>query len=191
VRLTLATIFNLCLLLGTLTQTGTAQTGTPFQQLEFRCANTLSLTHLGSAPEQFTLIFDDAFYPMKRVENLGTLLRYEDDTLVWTSEDGVGRLEQKDGKVLAEQCVVAPPVLRYSCLDDVTVNVTYVRDLAQIQVVDPVYGEQDYELPKVVTASGAKFSNGVTTWLVAGENANLFEETEEVQHAQDCQLDKP
>jgi membrane-bound inhibitor of C-type lysozyme len=170
-----------------------AQTATPFQRLEFRCANNLTLTHVVASPKQFTLIFNGAFYPMEEVKGSGTSLYYEDgNNLVWITEAEVGRLEQKDGQVLVEQCVYQPeiPVLGYICIEDVTVEVRYVNDVAQIQVFDPVYGDQTYELPKVITESGAKFSNGMTTWFVLGEDANLFEETEEVQHAQDCKLNK-
>jgi membrane-bound inhibitor of C-type lysozyme len=174
-------------------QLAITQTTTPWQRLEFRCANDISLTHVVAAPKQLTLIFAGAFYPMKEVSSSDLSVRYEDgNTLIWTSEDGVGRLEQKDGKVLAEQCVYQPeiPVLAYICIEDVTVEVSYVDNIAQIQVFDPVYGDQSYELPKVAVPSGAKFSNGMTTWFVQGEDANLFEETEEVQHAQDCKLNK-
>jgi membrane-bound inhibitor of C-type lysozyme len=171
----------------------TSQTATPWQRLEFRCANDVVLTQVVASPEQLTLIFKDAFYPMKQVTSSSTSLRYEDGkTLIWTAENGVGRLEQKDGTVLAEQCISQPetPVLGYMCIDEITVEVRYVNDVAQIQVIDPLYGDQTYELPKVAATSGAKFSDGMTTWFVLGEDANLFEETEEVQHAQDCKLQK-
>jgi membrane-bound inhibitor of C-type lysozyme len=175
-----------------------AQSTQLWQRLEFHCANTISLTHVSATPEQITLIFNDAFYPMKQLgktQDATRSVRYENETLIWVTENSVGRLEQKDGKILAKDCVAqavseTPPVLRYLCKDDVSVNVHYVNDVAHISVTDPTYGDQSYELPKVVSASGAKFSNGMTTWFVKGESANLFEETEEVQHAEECKVQK-
>ncbi len=161
-----------------------------WQRLEYTCANGVSLSQVIAAPAQMTLIFNDAFYVMKQVSGVGQRVRYEDGkTLLWIAEEGVGRLEQ-NGQVLAEVCVLQPdlPVLTYLCSDDVTVQVQYVNEVASISVVDPVYGDQSFELPKATSDSGAKFSDGLTTWFVVGENGNLFEETEEVQHAQDCIL---
>lgn len=189
--------FSLALLIfnSVLSQATTPQHATMFQRLEFRCANDLSLTQVVATPGQLTIIFKDAFYPMRQIgigEDADTSVRYEDGkNLVWMMEGNVGRLEQKDGKVLAEACVLEPQTpakLGYSCLEDVTVEVQYIKDVAHIKVIDPVYGDQSYELPKVASESGAKFSNGMTTWFVKGEDANLFEETEEVQHAQNCKL---
>jgi membrane-bound inhibitor of C-type lysozyme len=183
-----------CLIIVVIFQVALSQNTTPWQRLEFVCANNVSLTHVIAAPEQITLIFNDAFYPMKQVgtiQDAGESVRYEDGkNLIWITEDGVGRLEQKDGKVLAQACVYQSetPVLAYICIEDVTVEVEYVNDVAQIKVFDPVYGDQTYELPKVAWDAGAKFSDGMTTWFVKGEDANLFEETEEVQHAQQCKL---
>jgi membrane-bound inhibitor of C-type lysozyme len=168
----------------------TSQNASPWQRLEYACANGMSLTHVVAVPEQLTLIFNDAFYVLQQVESSDSDVRYEDAKLIWTEAGGVGRLEQKGGTRLAEQCVYQPdvPVLGYSCNEDITVKVRYLNDVAHINVFDPTYGDQFYELPKVISASGAKFSNTITTWFVIGEDANLFEETEEVQHAQDCKL---
>jgi membrane-bound inhibitor of C-type lysozyme len=171
----------------------TTQPSTPWQRLEFRCANDVLLTQVVASPGQLTLIFKDAFYLMKQVEDSSTMLRYEDGkNLFWMMEGDVGRLEQNDGKVLAEGCMVQPEtrILGYICIDDVTVEVEYRDNVAHISVVDPLYGDQSYNLSKVASTLGAKFSNGLTTWFVAGEEANLFEETEEVQHAQNCKLQK-
>jgi membrane-bound inhibitor of C-type lysozyme len=163
----------------------TQQSASPFERLEYTCANDVSLTLILALPRQLTLIFKDAFYPMYQV---GEAVRFEDAKLVWTEQDGVGRLEQKDGTPLAETCVTKPPSVAYICSENVTLDISYLNDIATIIVRDPVYGEQRYELPKVEVASGAKFSNGLTTWLVSGAEGNLFEETEEVQHAQKCKL---
>jgi membrane-bound inhibitor of C-type lysozyme len=170
----------------------TPQNASPFQRLEFRCANDISLTHVVATPGQITLIFNDAFYPMRQVgatQDSDQSVRYEDGkNLVWMTEDGVGRLEQKDGPVIAKNCIYQQPALAYICIEDVTLEVQYVGDVAHIDVFDPLYGDQRFELPKVVSSSSAKFSDGVTTWFVKGEEGNLFEETEEVQHAQKCKL---
>ncbi len=174
----------------TFSQTVTQNTSS-FQTFEFYCANDVSLTHVVAAPGQITLIYDGAFYPMQQVSkttNSSVGLRYEDKNFLWIAEDGVGRLEQKDGKILAENCVPKPPKLAYVCMEDVTLEVQYAGDVAHINVFDPLYGDQSYELPKVTVVSGAKFSNGMTTWFLSGEEGNLFEETEEVQHAQKCKL---
>lgn len=168
-----------------------SQAAAPLQRLEFRCADDVRVTHVASMPGQITLIFKDAFYPMQQVaetQDAGRSVRYENETFIWITQDGVGRLEQRGGGMLAQACVYQPPVLGYICIEDVTLEVQYVNDVATIYVFDPVYGDQTYELPRVATPSGAKFSNGLTTWFVSGEEGNLFEETEEVQHAQNCQL---
>jgi uncharacterized lipoprotein YbaY len=165
----------------------------PWQRLEYACANNTSITQLIATPEQITLIFNDAFYPMKQV----SATTYESDTnLSWIIQDGIGRLEQEDGTALAEGCIaqhtaVQPETsttVNYTCKDDVIVSVHYINDSAQIIVTHPTYGKQTFELPRATSASGAKFSNGLTTWFVQGEDANLFEEAEEVQHAEKCKL---
>jgi uncharacterized lipoprotein YbaY len=169
----------------------------PWQRLEYLCADQVSLTQIVASPEQITLIFNDAFYPMKRVETTRDTSRYDSDTnLRWIVEQEVGRLEGEGGTRLAEGCVVQDPAMqaatstlvKYTCEDNMLVNVQYVNDTAQISVADPTYGDQRYALPRVPSASGAKFSDGSTTWFVQGEEGNLFEEAEEVQHAEKCKL---
>jgi putative lipoprotein len=188
--------YSFCLLLVFFIQYGFAQ-DTPWEKLEYRCNNDVTITQIFAAPEQITLIFNDAFYAMKQVKTTQGVIRFESDTkLSWIIEEGVGRLEQGNGTVLAEGCMSrdmsepseTPTTLNYACKDDVLVAVQYVNDVANINVADPNYGNQSYELPRVTLASGAKFSNGVTTWFVQGEEANLFEEAEEVQHAEKCTL---
>ncbi len=185
--------------IGTVFQFGFAQEATPWQRLEYLCNHDITLTHVVAAPKQITLIFNDKFYPMKQVgstQDANISVRYEDKNLVWLTEESVGRLEQKDGAVLAEGCVLqaanapaVPATSSYACKDDIVVTVRYLEEVAHLSVSDPTYGDQSYELPKATSASGAKFSNGATTWFVQGENANLFEESEEVQHAEDCKLE--
>jgi putative lipoprotein len=162
--------------------------------------NQVSVTQIIAAPQQITLIFKDTFYPMKQVgtmQDAGLSARYESGTkLSWIIQEGVGRLEREDGTVLAEGCMSrdatmqaeTPATLEYTCKDDVSVSVSYVDDIAQISVSDPNYGDQTYELSRASSASGGKFSNGATTWFVKGDEANLFEEAEEVQHAEKCKL---
>jgi putative lipoprotein len=190
--------YGFCLLIYGFFYVGLAQT-TPWQRLEYLCTNQASITQITASPQQITLIFNDTFYPMKQVgttQDAGLSARYESDTkLRWILEEGVGRLEQEDGTLLAEGCISqnssvqqTPASLNYRCKDDVSISVFYVNEIAQISVTDPSYGDQTYELPRATSASGAKFSNGATTWFVKGEEGNLFEEAEEVQHAEACKL---
>jgi putative lipoprotein len=179
---------------------------TPWQRLEYLCAENQSLSQIIAGPGQMTLIFGTLFYPMKQVDiiqDTNAPIHYvsgsPDTTLEWILEKGEGKLLQ-DGTVLAQGCVLrenanaatsetlTPASVSYTCKDNILVNVQYLNDVAQIDVIDPTYGDQAYELPKTDSVSGVKFSNDSTTWFVQGEDANLFEETEEVQHAEDCKL---
>jgi uncharacterized lipoprotein YbaY/membrane-bound inhibitor of C-type lysozyme len=185
--------YSFCFLIVFFLHDGIAQNNSPWQRLEYACANEILITQIIATPEQITLIFNDAFYPMKQV----SATRYESDaTLSWSVEEGVGRLEEADGIALAEGCTTqngttqsaTPTPVNYTCKDNVSVYIQYVNDVATISVTHPTYGTQTFELPKVTSASGAKFSNGSTTWFVQGEEGNLFEEAEEVQHAEKCKL---
>lgn len=188
--------YGFCWLIVAFLYCGFAQT-TPWQRLEYLCTNQMSITQIIAAPEQITLIFNDTFYAMKQVDTARDASRYDSDAkLSWIIQEGIGRLEQEDGTLLAEGCSAqdmttqpeTPARLHYRCKDDVSVSVHYVNDVANISVIDPRYGNQTYELPRATSTSGAKFSNGSTTWVVQGEEANLFEEAEEVQHAEACKL---
>jgi membrane-bound inhibitor of C-type lysozyme len=177
-----------------LAQPSTQTPSAPWQRLEYVCANNVSLSQLSVAPGQLTLIVENTFYPMKQVIlDDDMTLRFESATdleLVWLVENDEGRLVQ-DGKTLAEQCrtqTVPPHTVQYRCNDGIKVSVQYLSNTAFIDVRDATYGDLRYELPKIPSDTGSRFSNGLTTWFVLGEEANLFEEAEEVQHAEECKL---
>jgi putative lipoprotein len=192
-----------------------SQTTTPWQRLEYLCEGGKTLAQIIPEPTRMTLIFGTAFYPMRQVEQqreTSSGVRYESEALgpkiVWFTQQnegtrqGEGTLLQEDGAILAQNCVlqeeargeaetpqilmIPPETLSYTCKDEVVVTVTYFNDTAQLFVSAPTYGEQTFELPLVVSVSGAKFSNGSATWFTEGDEANLFEEAEEVQHAEAC-----
>jgi membrane-bound inhibitor of C-type lysozyme len=178
-----------------LAQPSTQTQAESWQRLEYVCANNVVLSQLSVAPGQVTLIFENTFYPMKQVASEDAVtLRFESVTpsdLLWLIKNDEGQLLQ-NGKVLADQCKTqintTPQTVLYQCQDEITVSVHYINDTAFIDVRDPTYGDQRYELPRTSSETGSRFSNGMTTWFVLGEEANLYEEAEEVQHAEKCKL---
>jgi membrane-bound inhibitor of C-type lysozyme len=64
------------------------------------------------------------------------------------------------------------PTVNYRCADGRQVSVTYVGD-PESGSATIVVGGKTYELPRVVSASGARFSAGKATWWNKGREATL------------------
>jgi membrane-bound inhibitor of C-type lysozyme len=64
------------------------------------------------------------------------------------------------------------PTVNYRCTDGRLVAVTYVNEPDPVSATLVVAGKS-YELPHVVSASGARYSNGKITWWNKGSEASL------------------
>jgi len=72
------------------------------------------------------------------------------------------------------------PTFEYACDDSRNATVTYYKVPAPAHV-RVVIGEETFELPHVVSASGARFSDGKITWWEHGGEAELLRGTTETE----------
>ena len=75
--------------------------------------------------------------------------------------------------MLAACSTPQPPKITYACPDGYEFNVTYANtDGREFAVFEDTTGST--RMPRVVAASGAKFTNGVTTFWSKGEEAMVI-----------------